>query len=294
MNRQHKADGQFNDQIKQHLAEYRQNRLGINETGIWHRNGRTYPHILPENRQQENILAAIRAEFWRDFAEFAKRGVKLHDCFHHLNSSQALCFNLFYPFMRAASTGAEILQMALELPPGQVKMEFEKVMDADEGTNFDFYMEYATGPQIFFELKYTENEFGAAKPDAKHLRKYTEIYQPRLAQILVPERRGDSGFFLRHYQIFRNLLYLPGHDDSQVFFIFPRENSSLAYISKLLQDSVMPEFLSRCHILHLDTLVARLRQQTGAHSLFGIDTAVSLIPGVLDEFAEKYLLERHG
>ena len=285
---QYKKTAKFADQAKRHMSEYRQERLGIAESGIWRKNGKAYPHILPEEKKQANIVKPIRDEFWRDFAEYAKQGVKLHEGFHHLNSSQAMCFSLFYPYVLGGGKEAEVLQGALGLPVAPVRAGFEKVLRSDEGTNFDFCMEYSEGAKMFFELKYTEAEFAGADMDARHLQKYEAIYRPQLERLLVPERRSDAAFFFKHYQIFRNVLYLLEHEASRVFFVFPEGNAKLAYISEVLKDAVMPEFQERVSVLHLETIVGILMMESQAYwHRHPVTIPVSLM--ALAEFAEKYL-----
>ena len=85
--------------LRRHLSEYKLSRLGISEEGIWRRNGKRYPHILPESHRVENLLETYRA----DLDAYIERTSTLerHRDFHHLNSSQAMCLNLFYPFFAA-------------------------------------------------------------------------------------------------------------------------------------------------------------------------------------------------
>jgi hypothetical protein len=290
MSKQHKKTTKFADRAKRHMAEYRLGRLGIAESGTWRKNGKAYAHILPEAQKQANIVKPIRDEFWRDFADYAKQGVKLHDGFHHLNSSQAMCFSLFYPYVIGGGKEAEVLQRALGMPVAPVRPGFEKVLRTDEGTNFDFCMEYPEGAKMFFELKYTEAEFAGAAMDERHLRKYEAIYRPQLERLLVPERRSDAAFFFKHYQIFRNVLYLLEHEGNLVFFVFPEGNAGLAYISAVLKDTVMPEFQERIRVLHLETLVAKLMKESQEYwHRHPCTVPVSLM--ALAEFMEKYLPE---
>ena len=63
--------------------------------GNWR--GKFYPHILPKEKKDLNIIEGIRNDFW---PYLNKTDIKLHQYFHHLNSSQALCFNLFFPLIK--------------------------------------------------------------------------------------------------------------------------------------------------------------------------------------------------
>ena len=85
--------------LKKHLAEYKANRLGVREAGVYRKTGRAYQHLLPSNLRYLNLLESIRAEF-REYLRH-NPAIRLHPDFHHLNSSQALAFNLFFPFLSA-------------------------------------------------------------------------------------------------------------------------------------------------------------------------------------------------
>ena len=50
--------------IKKHMEQYKLERLGVKENGIWKKNGKDYPHILPEALWKLNILETYRKEFW--------------------------------------------------------------------------------------------------------------------------------------------------------------------------------------------------------------------------------------
>ena len=88
--------GCYRDRVLPHLTNYKKHSLRVVEDGIWakSRSGQTYPHILPADQYRLNILETIRDAF---FAYEESHPIKFHTDFHHLNSSQALCFNLFFP-----------------------------------------------------------------------------------------------------------------------------------------------------------------------------------------------------
>ena len=123
--------------LKKRLANYKISNLGIEEDGTWR--NRPYPHILPQEHYKLNILGTIREQFW-NYYESNKSGLnsKKHINFHHLNSSQAMCFNLFFPFVMDNNRYLPILLDALELPKeGVSEVSFERVLDEKEGTNYN-------------------------------------------------------------------------------------------------------------------------------------------------------------
>jgi hypothetical protein len=96
-----------------------------------------------------NVLPAIRDQF---FAHPCAEKIQLHRDFHHLNSSQALCFNTFFPFFGLPDVNPSVLLEALNLSPTAVKeWAFEHVADEKEGTNFDFFTLFTSGQKVYIE-----------------------------------------------------------------------------------------------------------------------------------------------
>jgi hypothetical protein len=171
----------YQNKIKQYLGEYKKDVLGIHEKGLFNHNGNEYffDHILPEQLADLNIMR----EYREPFLNSELSGIKKHRYFHHLNSSQALCINLFYPLIHEQELNV-ILEL-LGLSGKKVRTaEFEKVSPIEQTsgrkTNFDFYIELEDGTRIFFEVKYTEQEFGKAKNDPRHKVKFEKTYLPLL------------------------------------------------------------------------------------------------------------------
>ena len=109
----------------------------------------------------------------------------MHRDFHHLNSSQALAFNLFFPYFGMPHGSAEPLLRGLGLEPRPVHAwAFEEVPEPQEGTNFDFFVAFGSGQRLLVEAKLTETEFGTREADDAHRRKLTELYRPRLEAML--------------------------------------------------------------------------------------------------------------
>ena len=197
----------YQNTLKSHLARYKKTNLGIIEDGLWR--GKPYPHILPKDLYRLNILETIREEFW-DYCESENFGLnqKRHLNFHHLNSSQAMCFNLLFPFVMENCRYLPVLLDTLKFPKKNVlEVSFEKIIDEREGTNFDFYIKYKNGKQILFEVKLSENSFGSAKNDESHIKKYNEIYKNPLKKV-VTKKFQEPPLFFKNYQLIRHFYYL--------------------------------------------------------------------------------------
>jgi hypothetical protein len=203
------------EKIYQHLTEYKRNVLGITENGIWKKNKEKYPHILPEEHKERNL---IQSTYYEGLLKLTvDSSIKLHPDFHHLNSSQALCFNLFVPMKEK-----KIFQPLFDLLSIKDEVEFtrfEYISDPEENTNFDYFIE-GENTKYFFEIKYTEAKFGSAANDDRHQKKYNNIYKERLEKITSISMET----FFRDYQLWRNLIY---SDQGIVVFVIPKFREDL-------------------------------------------------------------------
>ncbi len=210
----------YQKEIKEWLRDYKISHFKGLEDGIWKKNKESYPHILPEKHKHDNILSTYKDSFWKSIHS----SIKLHPDFHHLNSSQAMCINFFYPLFKEKKL--DIILKALKIENDSVdynSVQFEKDSDVEKQsrpTSFDFYFRTMNGKKIHFEIKFTEQEFGRAKPDTEHINKYELIYKNNCSVINSDYCNCDS--FLKNYQLMRNLIHLS--DNSYVVFIYPVNN----------------------------------------------------------------------
>lgn len=245
----------FRDRACTHLTGYRKDVLGIAEDGVFlhrgteHRKG----HILPGDRHRENLLAPYRDAF------FAEHGdTKLHRYFHHLNSSQALCINLFYPLLKAdPGLLARVLRTDMPLPFAGVFESDSRIERAERRTSFDFHLRNGER-DLYVEVKYTEDGFGGAEADAEHLAKFRATYAPLLRD--SPYLTGechDAAFFLRHYQVLRNFVHVG--PQSEVVFLFPRANLTVAAQAAHARATFLTDAgRERMHIVFLEDVVDEL------------------------------------
>lgn len=213
----------FADKIKRNLIKYKVQEFPELEDGLWSKNKEPYPHILPKANEEYNLLSTYRLLCNKYITD---EKIKRHSDFHHLNSSQAMCFNFFFPLIHERKL--ELITDFLGLSNDTVVYDtvcFEKDgLERKFGrrpTSFDFYFETTSKKKIYFEIKYTEYEFGKASKDANHLDKFETVYSKHLQAI--NSKFHSSLNFLEHYQILRNLVHIED-DNSLVVFIYPQEN----------------------------------------------------------------------
>jgi len=271
---------EFQRRARRWLSDYKQEVLGVEEDGIWLRNGKRYSHILPQEKYRLSILSSFRDEFWEWFGK-QRPQIQLHSDFHHLNSSQALCFNLFFPPMMG--DGHELAQFSSVMgisgaPNAGASFEFQP--DPTEGTCIDFSMLLRSGGRVNFEIKYTESEFGSAKADPAHLEKFESIYKSRLAG-RFEESFCCAARFLENYQIARNIWHLNESAGDIAIFLFPNENTRLRRYEALIKACALERFRSRIRVVYLEDLILNLSKELNPN-----DTAGRLH---LEEFHAKYL-----
>jgi hypothetical protein len=140
----------FKTRIYENLSHYRENELKIPEKGTWRE--KPYPHILPKEKEKYNILDEYRDSFFN--SEHGK--IKFHRYFHHLNSSQAMCINFFYPIIEKKNLHLITNYIGFQdekIDYQSVQFEKESTIDGignRRPTNFDFYFKTESGKEFFF------------------------------------------------------------------------------------------------------------------------------------------------
>lgn len=243
----------YQSAIQAHLGDYARNRLGVNEQGTFR--GKAYPHILPYPLKFLNFLEPVRAELQEHLK--LNSGIKLHQFFHHLNSSQAFAFNLFYPYFVNDAQPARVLSSALGIDIDEVKWwQFEWIPDVVEGTNIDVAWRISEDVMVYCEVKLTEAEFSRALHDERHIRKLAEIYRPRLIGLVDEELLEEKAFF-EHYQLLRNISYLSDRK-SRLVILMPRENLALQPQLQRVLKGLNPSILSHVHIAYVEDVINQL------------------------------------
>jgi hypothetical protein len=235
--------------LRAHFSNYKRDVLGIARNGSWH--GVEYGHILPADRSDRNIIEPYRDEFWDYWAAQENHIKHLHEGFSHLNSSQALCFNLFFPFLADDRQLVDSLLTICGLPPEHVRSaEFE--CRARDGTYMDFCC--ATDRRrVSFEVKLSEAGFGAAQVDEEHIRKLDTVYATR-GSYFVPSFCEPSEFF-RNYQICRTIMQIRPKSEDAALFVYPKANGQLHRSEHVIRTCALPHVNSHVHIVYLETLL---------------------------------------
>lgn len=221
----------YQDEIKKHLTAYKENRFKGLTHGLWQNNpNNILKYAFISKYDNNNLIETFQKEYL-DYEKAIDTKIKRHMYFHHMNSSQAMCINFFYPLYK--ENCLEIITEFLGFKDEKVNgnsVRFEEIskIDSIKGyrpTNFDFYFETETGKKFFFEIKYTENEFGKASDDTDHNNKYDNVYNTGTIFNPINDEYREKQMFFKNYQIIRNLIHVAA--DSYVVFVYPKGNSKI-------------------------------------------------------------------
>ena len=269
------------DEIKGNLGKYKEKRYPALSDGEYNHKGKTHylSHIFPRICSCLNLLETYRDDFLK--SNFAK--ITFHKYFHHLNSSQAMCINFFYPLIQEKKL--EIILENIELSGEEANydsIEFEKEScidkrNGEKPTNFDFFFKTKLGKELYFEIKYTENKFGTAIKNTAHNDKYNNIYKNAAKNTINPDYNNCDSF-LTNYQIMRNLIHIS--DNSYVVFIIPKNNKYVKNQADKAKDFVVRKHKDKVKVLYWDCL----------YELFDHEKYEGNLKAQFEEFKDKYHL----
>lgn len=266
----------FKEEIYENLSDYRERTLKIPEMGYW--KNKPYGHILPKDKKKENIFPEYQKSFFN--SELGR--IKLHLYFHHLNSSQAMCINFFYPIF--TENKLDLITNYLGFKDEVIdynSVRFEKESDIDKKnnrrpTNFDFYFKTKSGKNFFFEIKYTESDFGKAKNDLDHHDKFLKVYCQHLPKV-VQIKYTEMTVFLKHYQIVRNLIHI--NESSYVVFLYPKKNTAVNKAAHFAEENILnKDKLPHLFNITWEDIILNLKSNPNVNSDF------------LGEFKKKYFV----
>lgn len=234
------------DQIYKHLGKYKGNSLDIHEPGVYR--GKEYNHILPKERKDDNLISPFYREAMKDRID--KDSIKLHQFFHHLNSSQALAINFFIPLV--VENKLHYIFSALGVDKEIVThTKLEKVVDSKEFTNFDFFIRGEKNT-YYFEVKYTEDGFPRREIKDSTSNKYNQIYR----ELLKPITHIEKDTFFAHYQLWRNISYAA---QGIIVFVFPLFRKDLTAVVESAKEK-MHAYQENVKVIYIDDICSEIVQ----------------------------------
>lgn len=269
-------DAEYVRTLKAHLAAHRQDDLKA-PAGTWGDPPRNYDHILPREKYELNMVAAIRDHFWR---EHKLRAWKLHQYFHHLSSSQAFAFNVFFPVYPDLPSTFRATRCLLGIVEDACNIDFEVEFQNGDGTNIDVLLTEQSGRRTVLEVKLTEGSFGRARHDERHVQKLRRLYRPLLTGRLPAPLLEERPFF-RDYQLFRNLAQLRCQSDDRLILVLPRARKKLwKFANDWCARTDLGEFCGAANVVAIEDLIEALQNDARRAVTY---------PQAFDEIAHKYL-----
>lgn len=199
----------------------------------------SYSHILKDPEQRYLLLQDKRLRKPDVCTSLFGGKLAFHEFSHHANSSQMFCLNVFGPLLigegRKRLLKAFLLGMGIELKGRVVFADeescgtrFEYVTNVKgDRTNFDFYVKTDAGEEVFFEIKYTECEFGSPGRGSRSAKEWT-FYRGLCERSRYLAKMVDSpDLFYAHFQVNRNIGHIVQKGDQSVVFLFPYSNPAL-------------------------------------------------------------------
>jgi hypothetical protein len=211
-------------------------------------------HILPPAHAARNLFEEAGSA---ESALPASGRPKRHRYFHHLTSSQAFAFNLFFPYFAGPPEAASALLRALGSEGVLADWAPEKVPEPDEATNIDIYWRTTDGASTFCEVKLSEADFGKAADDDEHREKFEKTD----SQVLTPHFETgmlDRLAFFDGYQFYRIVWHMVREERSRLIFLLPRANTGLWKKLDHLMLGVLPPTRGRISRVALEDVINTL------------------------------------
>ena len=203
--------------VRKHLEWYKNIVLGVHSNGTYR--GHEYGHILTQEHGALN-LGLPESEYTLSGSTLKLKGcptLKLHMDWRHMNSSQILCISYFYDFISDKNKLQKLVSSSLNIDAKVVSAAFEYI--TQDGSNIDFVVNLENGGKVYFEIKYTESEFGPASSKNADYQMIRERYHSSI-------EINDTDY-RRQYQLVRNVCLSPGNSNNHTVFLLPRANSSI-------------------------------------------------------------------
>jgi hypothetical protein len=133
----------------------------------------------------------------------------------------------------------------------------EHIVDKNEGTNVDVAWKDKDQSWTYCEVKLTEQEFGRAVKDQRHIDKLAKIYTPLLRDHCSSELLESEAFFGR-YQILRNIWLAARDPRNRVVFLMPRQNEALWDPLQGVLGCLKSDLRARIQVISVELVIERL------------------------------------
>lgn len=251
-------------EFKQHVM----NNMPENPVpGLWQKKGQPRTHILGNPSSPEEKAELInKYSLLPNVPPIDCHTIHLHQYAHHLNSSQIMCYNFFRPLIdnfdgkmyRPQDSLLKLIEKILnhKIDSHSAECNFEYIDDKKEKTNFDFYFR-GGNIEVFFEIKYTEEQFSRkSSAENPHVR-YESIYKPMIEKAKDIFKNGiinENDFNTKYYQLARNAIRAISAE-KYVFFVCPKNHDKLVQQIEEFSDCLTGDGKERVRPIYWEDIV---------------------------------------
>ena len=231
--------------------------------------GRSYKHILANKDDRLELLMDSRLRDKSTCDRLFGGRSRFQAFSHHVNSSQILCINLFGPllldnpnrlraFLQTAGIQIKGNIMPCDLNHPGSQFEYRPPIKRDR-TNFDFYVRTDLREEVFFEVKYTESEFGRPSRGAKKPEEWEFYSQLCRESLYLKNLANNRDEFYTNFQVNRIIAHVVSEKQFCVF-LFPHKNPRLKKNPRL---NMLGRDMENCFVIHLEEVSLLAKQAFG-------------------------------
>lgn len=233
----------YSDERKRHLSEYVREIGTIEQMGGHHKGGdRCYDHIIKVRTildKKDQYQKVVSYNLLQGISSNMLKKEKLHPMAHYLTSSQMVCYNFFRPLIDKTGHPSDRFINMLKGKCKGIDVTSSAVCEFEynapeygrdgrlEHTEFDFHIiDDSTGTEVFFEIKYTESEFGHWGHYASDFN-YENFYHDMFKYSYAIKKDVPSlNEFSTKFQLYRNALRVRRPNQYSIF-VFPKDNQGV-------------------------------------------------------------------
>ncbi len=244
----------YHARVAAHLSRYKEFHLGI-------RAGRSGQRaILPDEHRELNILP----EYRRPFRRYTRANplFRLAADFGDLESSQALCCNLFIPFVQEPARHEVLTRLLSGVRQPLARTGFDFSFGPATEDAFDFFCRLADGSEYYFDVKYAETWFGPAHQSGISVETLRAADRREIAG-LVTGTVLKSPEVAKLIVLLKKLAFVASRPSAYLCCVYPAANGRLQEAINLLERSLYPAVRERLRPFPLEDFLTRLVDEAG-------------------------------
>jgi hypothetical protein len=184
-----------------------------------------------------------------------------------------MCYNFFRPLIdnydgkikmyRPKDSLLKLIEKILnhKIDSHSAECNFEYIDDKKEKTNFDFYFRQGD-VEVFFEIKYTEEEFSRKSSAKNPHEQYESIYKPMIEKakdIFIGGAINEKDFNTKYYQLARNAIRAISAE-KHAFFVCPENHDKLVQQFNEFKSCLTEEGTNRVRLITWEDILRKAKK----------------------------------